>query len=207
MQELSPRERRQERTRQAILDTTLELIKEKGLNKLSLREIARRIDYSPAGLYEYFGSKDEIVEAVVCDADARFFGHLNRVSKDLSSEDYLIELGMAYMDFARLYPDHFYLMFTEYRTVTDIDLPNYMPDDNDTDDAYGLLIHAVQRAVDTGVFKTREGYGTFEITYTIWALVHGMAMLQTTYLQNFEWDYQVADRSGLQAMIKGLQQG
>ena len=73
----TPRERRAERTRKAILDTAMQLIVEKGPDKLSLREVARRIDYSPAGLYEYFGSKDELVEAACSEADRRLGLYLN----------------------------------------------------------------------------------------------------------------------------------
>jgi AcrR family transcriptional regulator len=83
MDHQTPRERRSERSRQSILQAALELVIEKGLSKLSLREIARRADYSPAGLYEYFGSKDEIIEALVRDANQRFFEHLSRISRSL----------------------------------------------------------------------------------------------------------------------------
>jgi AcrR family transcriptional regulator len=200
----TPRERRSERTRQTILDTALALIIEKGLNKLSLREIARRVDYSPAGLYEYFGSKDEIVEAVIRDASERFFAHLNRVSKTLPVEGYLTELGMAYIEFAQLNPDHFMLMFTHHQAMPDIDLESYAPDAEN--DSYGLLMHGVQRALDEGLIKGRKGYGKVEITYSLWSLVHGMAMLQATYLRPVKWDFITTDRHALARFIEGLKQ-
>ena len=49
------------RTQQAILDAARAIIHEQGPDKLSMRAIADRIDYSPAGLYEYYGSKEEII--------------------------------------------------------------------------------------------------------------------------------------------------
>ena len=55
---LTPRQRRHLRTKDAILDAARQIIATEGAEKLSMRAIAKRIDYSPAGLYEYFGSKD-----------------------------------------------------------------------------------------------------------------------------------------------------
>lgn len=202
MTDSSPRERRGERTRQAILDTALALIIEKGLNKLSLREIARRVDYSPAGLYEYFGSKDEIIEAVVAEAHVSFFNHLNRTSKALSEEAYLAELGIAYIDFANLYPDKFMLMFTQYQHTPIGDLSTFAPDAESN--AYGLLLEGVKRALGAGVIQAREKYELVDITYSLWAIVHGMAMLQATHLRQFEWDFPNTNRQALETFIAGL---
>ena len=202
MDESTPRERRSERSRQAILQAALGLVIEKGLNKLSLREIARRADYSPAGLYEYFGSKDEIIEALVRDAGLRFFAHLNQVSKALPLEAYLVELGMAYIEFAHVNPDHFVLMFTHYQAMPVVNLEDFAPS-GDTD-AYGLLMDGVQRAIDAGVFRTHAGYGKVGITYSLWSLVHGLATLQATHLRHFRWGFSAADRHALETFVRGL---
>jgi ACR3 family arsenite transporter len=53
----SPRIRRHQRTQQAILDAARAIISREGVGELSMRAIAERIDYSPAGLYEYFDGK------------------------------------------------------------------------------------------------------------------------------------------------------
>jgi AcrR family transcriptional regulator len=55
MDELTPRQRRHLRTKDAILDAARQIIAEEGADNLSMRGIAERIDYSAAGLYEYFG--------------------------------------------------------------------------------------------------------------------------------------------------------
>ncbi len=205
MDESTPRQRRSERTRQSILQVALELVIEKGLNKLSLREIARRADYSPAGLYEYFGGKDEIVEALVCDASDRFFAHLNRIPKTLPVEEYLVELGMAYIEFAHLNPDHFMLMFTHYQALPVVSLDDFVPEGDSN--AYGLLMDAVQRAIDAGLFPVRPDYGKAGMTYSLWSLVHGLAILQATYLRQFKWDFPTSDRHAIRTFIDGLHRG
>lgn len=205
MDDTTPRERRSERSRQTILQAALALIIEKGLNKLSLREIARRADYSPAGLYEYFASKDAIVEALVCDASERFFNHLNRVAKTLSVDEYLVELGMAYIEFAHLNPDHFMLMFTHYQALSVVSLSDFVPSGDSN--AYGLLMDAVQRALDNGLFQADPDYDKVSMTYSFWSLVHGLAILQATYLRQLKWDFPAADRQAIQTFIKGLRRG
>lgn len=205
MDDTTPRERRSERTRQTILQAALALVIEKGLSKLSLREIARRADYSPAGLYEYFANKDAIVEALVCDAGERFFNHLNYVPKTLPEDEYLVELGMAYIQFAHLNPDHFMLMFTHYQALPVVNLSEFAPSGDSN--AYGLLMDGVQRSLDSGLFQARSGYGKVEMTYSLWSLVHGLAILQATYLRQFEWDFPAVDRQAIRTFIEGLRQG
>ena len=49
-----------QRTQQNIIQAAHELIQENGFNRLSLRAIAKRVQYAPASLYEYFDNKDAI---------------------------------------------------------------------------------------------------------------------------------------------------
>jgi AcrR family transcriptional regulator len=59
----SRRERRRLATRTEILTAARELLLEVGPEELSLRQVARRADFSPAALYTYFTSRDEIVSS------------------------------------------------------------------------------------------------------------------------------------------------
>src|SRR3954468_22050032 len=59
---------RHERDRNAlmrgILDAARELFVSEGYENVSMRKIAERIEYSPAAIYSYFPSKDEIFIAL-----------------------------------------------------------------------------------------------------------------------------------------------
>jgi AcrR family transcriptional regulator len=59
---------RQEREREAvarsILDAARELFTREGYQNVSIRKIAERIEYSPAAIYSYFPSKDDIFLAL-----------------------------------------------------------------------------------------------------------------------------------------------
>ncbi len=200
MTELSPRERRHARTRQEILDAALAILNEVGPAKLSLREIARRVDYSPAGLYEYFSNKEEIIDAVCAEGDRRLMFYLQAVSTDLPVDAYLVELGMAYIKFARENSDHFLLTATRL-------IPEMAPmpfEVLEVGHTFGILMDAVERGIAEGFIQTRPGYNLLEISYGLWAFGQGMAILQLTNLKNVLFDYESADRAAMETYIRGL---
>ena len=57
-------ERDREAVRRAILDAARELFVAEGYQNVSIRKIAERIEYSPAAIYSYFPSKDDIFFAL-----------------------------------------------------------------------------------------------------------------------------------------------
>jgi len=199
MTDLTPRERRYARTRQAILDAARRLIAEQGLDRFSLRELARRVDYSPAGLYEYFGSKDEIVAAVTAEGFDRLSSYLDHVASDLPPTERLVEIGLAYVGFARHNPDYFTLMFT--------DLPSRrtsLAESVSSRSPYRTLLETVQAGIQAGELIPAENHGAEEIAYGLWSLVHGMATLELTHLRDFEADFEAVNRWALEVFLEGL---
>src|SRR6266511_2773224 len=57
-------ERDREAVRRSILDAARELFVAEGFQNVSIRKIAERIEYSPAAIYGYFPSKDDIFFAL-----------------------------------------------------------------------------------------------------------------------------------------------
>lgn len=197
---LSPRERRQTRTREAILEAARELITEVGSDALSMRAIAKRIDYSPAGLYQYFDGKDEIVEAVCVEGGHRLFLLLDQVEKDQPPADYLQAIGHAYIRFAVQQPDYFLLMFTTRSPVQSEEEVA----ETGMESAFGILLHAIRRGVESGLFKQRPGFDVLSMAYAAWATVHGLALLRVTHLQGFPMDFAVGEREALANFARGL---
>lgn len=206
MSTIPPHERRQQKTREAILSTALELIVEKGPDGLSLREIARRIDYSPAGLYEYFGSKDEIIQAVCSEADDRLRAYLEAVPADeYSPREYLFELGEAYLNFARQNPEHYLFAFTyqEMSTTTEKRQGFEIP----ADDTFMIIVRAVQLAIDAGTIQEKPGFQAIEIAYSMWALGHGLAMLEARFSEKMNFDFDRIARQAFEHYLRSLSDG
>jgi len=84
-----------------ILAAAEKIIIQEGLPKLSVRKIARDIEYSPAIIYHYFRDKEDIVNQVMAQ---RFQSILQSISKaENSSKDpreQLKNLSLAYIDTA-----------------------------------------------------------------------------------------------------------
>lgn len=194
----SPREQRQEATREKILKAALQLIDRDGLNKFSLRAVARKVKYSPAGLYEYFANKDDIVGTLCETADKKLANYLASVPENLAYRDYLVELGIAYIRFARAETTYFRLLFImQMSNRSSLEVPA-------TGSAYIILLQSVQRGIENGTFIAQHEQSDEQIAYTLWSMVHGMAMLQTSHLTNFDTDFEIIDREALQNLISGI---
>ncbi len=206
--ELTPRERRQQRTQHGIIDAARQIIREGGVEALSMRAIAERIDYSPAGLYEYFASKEEIIGAVCEQNFERFTQRLAAVDIALPPPEYMLELGLAYIDFAARNPDSFLLMFTTVPLLRGGKKHPDITDDVETliakGDAFGILVKGVQRCVEAGLYPASADFGVIEMAYASWTQVHGLAMLRVTNGELFSFDYATVERNALRAQGAGL---
>lgn len=196
---LSPREKRQARTRQEILDEAVALISEQGPEKFSLRALARRVDYSPAGLYEYFDGKEDIIDAVCAEGDTRLRSYLRRVPGHLAPDETIVELGKAYIDFALDNEQHFMLMFSRVP-----DRPEIAYEEVARDETYRILLDAVQAAIDGRFIEERSDFNRDDIAYSLWSLAHGLAVMQLTNLYNIVYDFERADRAALHTFLTGL---
>ena len=201
------RTKRHLRTKQAILEAARQIIAEEGPGALSMRLLAERIDYSPAGLYEYFASKEEIVAAVCAEGQGYLFEAMSQADANLTPADYLYEIGLAYIQFALEHPDYFLLMFTVAPPPEIAGLPEEVVKEamRQAGSAYGILVQAIQRGIDQGVYRLRPGFGLDEMAYAAWTLVHGIAMLRITALRQYPADLSAADHQVLLNFMRGLQ--
>lgn len=194
----TPRQRRKARNRDAILDVTAALIVRKGLENVSLREIARRADYTPAALYRYFEGKAAIFQALHARENRLLVEQLSAVPRDLPLEVRIVELCLIYIRFS-----------LEHRAY--LSLVNNLPsgrtskaDPVPAESPYAVYFQAIAAWVDQEAVPVTETYGLEEITYSLWAMIHGMATLLLTQLRDFEADFETANRQSLEAFLKGL---
>lgn len=59
------REREIEEMKELIISAAQEIVAEEGFDRLSIRKIAGKIEYSPSIIYHYFKDKDEILDNVI----------------------------------------------------------------------------------------------------------------------------------------------
>ncbi|MHC1781198.1 MAG: TetR/AcrR family transcriptional regulator [Anaerolineaceae bacterium] len=176
------REKRHDQTRQKIMETTLELIASEGLDNFSLRKLANMIDYSPAAIYKYFASKEDILEAIRADFWQKA-GQQEPDISDLTPPEQLLASGENYMAFAEAYPQHYLLVFNSPATM-----PGSL-EDMYQDPRFSGLIAIVRDGVERGFFKLPEGYSPESMAIHLWISVHGIVMLRFTIMKEHREEF------------------
>jgi AcrR family transcriptional regulator len=110
-------ERDREAVRRAILDAARDLFVTEGYGNVSIRKIAERIEYSPAAIYSYFPSKDDIFFALA-EEGFRLLSHPGPSEaperlQSLSPLERVRAMFWRLYEFSRQQPEYFALMFIE----------------------------------------------------------------------------------------------
>ena len=110
-------ERDREAVRRAILDAARELFVAEGFQNISIRKIAERIEYSPAAIYGYFPSKDDIFFALA-EEGFRLLGDPSKGERreQLAVLEPLQRIRAVFWglyEFSRQQPQYFALMFLD----------------------------------------------------------------------------------------------
>ncbi len=108
---LERKEREKQEMRELILQTATCMFLEEGYEKTSLRNIAEKIEYSPATIYLYFKDKKELFYAIHERAFENFFVHMSSAEKIINPMQRLRRMGELYIEFAFQNPELYDLMF------------------------------------------------------------------------------------------------
>jgi AcrR family transcriptional regulator len=101
-------------TREEVLDATLELAEERGLDAVSMRGVAERLGVTPMALYRYVGDKQGLLDGLV----ERLIRELPEDDPGLPWQERLRTIGTEIRDVARRHPQVFLLLFLR-PTVTE----------------------------------------------------------------------------------------
>ena len=194
----NPRQRRKAKNQANILDVATNLIVTNGFDNISLRDIAKHADYSPAGLYKLFDSKAAIIKAVLVHHNELLLERLEAIQSTIPHQQRLVELCIEYIRFS-LENQAFLILLNNIpsgRTSKQQDIPSNSP--------YKILYEAVKDWVMSENIKLSKKYDVEEIAYTLWAQIHGMATLQLNQLRDFEADFESANRLSIDIYLQGL---
>lgn len=99
--------------KQRILDCAIEILKEEGIQGLSMRKISKRLDYTQGILYHYFKNKDELLAALTFQGYQGILQILQEVANPkLGPSQQLGVTLKAYMEGMLAQPDIFLIMMT-----------------------------------------------------------------------------------------------
>ncbi|GAA2134264.1 TetR/AcrR family transcriptional regulator [Nocardioides bigeumensis] len=151
-----------------LISLAAEKIAEGGRDAVSLRRLARDAGTSTTAIYTLFGSKDELVAAVLAAAGASLTAAQDAVPTTDDPLADFAELGRCYRRWALDQPELYAVMFgraglREVIAGAALDV------------AMRPLLEAVRRCMDAGVLRAADPR---EAALSIWASVHGLVSLE-----------------------------
>ena len=154
-----------------ILDTAMRLFLDDGFENVTIRGIAKAIEYSPATIYLYYKDKNEILYAL----HSKGFDMLHeKQSKVLAIRDpwkRLREHGRIYLAFAIENPEYYDLMFIMRGPAEKIKEKEKWESGLRS---FDLLKDNVRQCMDAGYIKK----GSPDVAaFAFWSLTHGLASL------------------------------
>lgn len=170
--------------RTLIIDAARELFVAKGVEAVTMREIAKRIGYSATSIYHHFADKESLIRAI-CDTD--FLALANSLKQLLQIQDpiaRMLEFGQGYAEFALHHPNHYRMMFMTEHVPCD-PTNSIIVQNNAEQDAYFQLKTVVNDVFVAGKFR-QDLTDPELIAQTIWAGMHGVCALEIN-MKNDTW--------------------
>jgi AcrR family transcriptional regulator len=158
--------------REALMDAALDLIAEKGPAGFTFAEAARQAGVSPAAPYRHYRDRDALMADVATRGFERFAAELER-AWDEGRPDPLqafIQLGRAYLAFARAEPAYYAAMFESA-----LPRASYPP----LDDAGRRAFEVLRAASETlcALLPKDQRPPELMMSLHIWSMAHGIASL------------------------------
>lgn len=155
--------------RDALVECGLELIEEKGIRALTMREIAKRLNVSRTAAYAHFKDKAALLAAIREAGYIEFGNTLEAAQKGAAGFAAQMDaLSIAYFRFAQEHPAHFEVMFNALLEAGGGAAAESGP-------VFKVLKETIREAQQQG--EVRPGDSAL-LARVVWALVHGASMLQ-----------------------------
>jgi len=197
--------REREAVGRAILDAARDLFVAEGYQNVSIRKIADRIEYSPAAIYSYFPSKDDIFFALAEEGFRILAADVPDTREPVADADLLAEVRRRFWglhQFSRKHPEYFALMFVD-RSVPRIsrDWERF----GFVHEMKARVSELIRRAVDGGAFPS--GTDPLAVFGILSAAVVGPAVMHLCNRMAPGDDPDALARDTLEAALTGLRSG
>jgi AcrR family transcriptional regulator len=156
----------------ALIKAGTEILADKGLGGLSLRQVAKQAGVSHAAPYAHFKDKQALIAAISTEGFKQLYSQIESVKKahQAEPESLLIETAWSYVQFALNEPDRFKLMFSsvlekekEYPEFVEISQDNFQQ-----------LVEIIEICQQANILK---GGDSDLIALSVWGTVHGFVSL------------------------------
>jgi len=172
----SPAERRRNKIRARILSAAESVFAREGAEGLSIRRLAENIDYSPAAIYKYFSSKDELVDELKETFFELILENVHLIAdRSAPFAERARECLATYIRVAADKPYHYAAAFAgESVSTGPVDNePGF--EESKKGQAFNVLRNMIAEGVEIGAFRTEIDPSL--AAKSVWASMHGLAMM------------------------------
>jgi AcrR family transcriptional regulator len=155
---------RHQATKREILDTAWKMVRDDGVNALSLRALARAVDMEPQSLYTYFASKHSVYDHLFADGNRQLLARFDLLAVSDDPRRALQAVARLFVTFAAEDQARYELLFL--RTI---------PDFEPSPESYAIAVEVFTRgrSILTGVGLNNPD------DFDLWtALVSGLSSQQ-----------------------------
>ncbi len=155
--------RQKEQTRANILKAARQIVKQEGWQGLSMRKIADKIEYTAPIIYEYFSSKEAILQELTCKGFQLLSKDLDAAKKKQTDPDAQLEsMWMAYWEFAHKNKEMYQLMYGVQMTCCAQSSP-------ESDHPYHLITGVIGQ-----IMKSEDEDVIMQKYFTFFSVIHGL---------------------------------
>lgn len=153
----------------SLLAAGLKVLREEGLDALSLRRVAREANVSSAAPYRHFKDKQALLSNISENGFLTLDSMLKAAHEERPGD--LDHSGAAYLTFAQQHPEQYRLMFTH-------NLMCHEDADEDLKESSENAFKTFIETIETGIANGRiAATNSEELAFASWSLVHGVSML------------------------------
>lgn len=168
------RAREKEGLRREILDAARELFVTEGYDRVTMRRLAEKIEYSPTTIYLYFKDKEELLQTV-CEEAFHLLLEKQAGLREHGPPDPVDRLRLCllgYCEFGVTHPHHYKLTFVD-PIPKDVPLPAdwFLDPDDPGIRTYNGLREFVVECINAGRLVQQDPE---LITQTMWLTMHGI---------------------------------
>jgi len=158
-------------TREEIIKTALDLVRQSGPKAINARSIASALNCSTQPIFSNFSTMEELQKATV---DAAYEIYLDFLRKEAESEKYpkYKSFGMAYVRFAKEERELFKLLFMRDRKGQE----------SDSTVDFDASIELIMKT--NGISREKATL----IHLEVWTCVHGIGTMLATSFLSLDWD-------------------
>ena len=171
------REREREELTQRIMDVAREMFVRDGYEAVTLRKVAKAIEYSPGTIYQYFKDKQALVRAIIQADSQNLRENMLECVKLEDPLERLLEMARRYVNWGITHPNHYRLMlvpppvWAEQQEIPKAERPPL------EQEALFVLNTFVKEAIQRGMMKEKYSDPAL-VAATLWAGIHGTLLLE-----------------------------